>query len=109
FGDGGAHEVAVALFAGSCGEESFPGGPGRLFGIVAHQGVLGEAVGGVVDGDDGVGDDPVGVGPRVVVADTGEGGSFDEFESGLQVVGLFDPRCLVGLADAVGELFDVAS
>ena len=34
---------------------------------------MGEAVGGVVDGDDGVGDEPFGVGPGVAVAASGGG------------------------------------
>jgi hypothetical protein len=74
-----------------------------------HQGVLCEAVCGVVDGDDGVGDDRRRVGPRIGVAGCRERGSFHQFESERQVVGFACPRCSLGFADAGGELFDVAA
>jgi hypothetical protein len=54
--DGGPHEVAVALLAGPGGEETLAASPSGLLCVVRLEGLLGEAVGGVVDGDDGVGD-----------------------------------------------------
>jgi hypothetical protein len=53
-----------------------PGGPGRQVGCVGLEGELGEAVRSVVDGDDAVGDDPVGVAPGVGVADPAERGGY---------------------------------
>jgi hypothetical protein len=43
-------------------------------------------VGGVVDGDYGVGDGAFCVGPAVALFDSAERGSFDEFEGGLQML-----------------------
>jgi hypothetical protein len=54
--DGGPHEVVVALLAGPGGEETLAASPSGLRCVVRLEGLLGEAVGGVVDGDDGVGD-----------------------------------------------------
>ena len=82
-GDGGAHEVAVALFAGPAGGETFSCGPCCLLRVFGLERELCEPVGGVVDGDDGVGEDAFGVGPAVTVFDPAEGGSFDDFETSL--------------------------
>ena len=109
FGGGGSHQVAVARFAGAGGEEAFACGPDRLVGVVVVESVLGEAVGGVVDGDDGVGDDPVGVGPCVAVARPAERRPFDEFEGGPQVACLLVSFCPVGFPNVVSEPFEVVS
>ena len=69
---------------------------------------MGEAVGGVVDGDDRVRDDPVGVRPRVAVAGAGEGCAFDELQCSVKLRGFVRSGRLVGLADVVGEVLEVA-
>ena len=108
-GDGGPHQVAVALFAGPADGEPFSGGPCRLLWFAGLECVFCEAVGCVVDGDDGVGDDAFGVGPAVAVFDSAEGESFDEFEGGLQVFCHVAFGCLVGGSDVVGEPVRVAA
>ena len=109
-GDAGAHEVAVALFAASGGEEAFAGGPGGGVGVVVEEGVFGELVGGVVDGDDGVADVAFGVGPGVAVGASGEGCSVDELEGGSEMPCPFGGFCRVlGGVEVVFELVEVGS
>ena len=66
-------------------------------------------MGGVVDGDDGVGDDPFGVCPAVGVSDAVERSALDEFEGGSQALLGVGWGGFGGGLDVTGEPFEVAT